>query len=218
MPQGLVETAAKPRAEEEQQLYSVALARVVNNIDPTGNARVQVSYPWLPGVQVWARVAVPMAGPGRGTWMIPQPGDEVVVAFVNGDEREPVCLGCLWNGLDRPPVISPDAAVNTIAVRSRGGNDIRLEDAKPPSIKLKSATLQRVTLNPTHIEIRTSDNQSIIVAAVGGNIAVTATTSISLKAPLISLDAGTIQINSTARTSIVGGAACTILAGLVTIN
>lgn len=218
MPQGLVETAAKPRAEEEQQLYSVALARVVNNIDPTGNARVQVSYPWLPGVQVWARVAVPMAGPGRGTWMIPQPGDEVVVAFVNGDEREPVCLGCLWNGLDRPPVISPDAAVNTIAVRSRGGNDIRLEDAKPPSIKLKSATLQRVTLNPTHIEIRTSDNQSIIVAAVGGNIAITATTSISLKAPLISLDAGTIQINSTARTSIVGGAACTILAGLVTIN
>lgn len=218
MPQGLVETAAKPRAEEEQQLYSVALARVVNNIDPTGNARVQVSYPWLPGVQVWARVAVPMAGPGRGTWMIPQPGDEVVVAFVNGDEREPVCLGCLWNGLDRPPVISPDAAVNTIAVRSRGGNDIRLEDAKPPSIKLKSATLQQVTLNPTHIEIRTSDNQSIIVAAVGGNIAVTATTSISLKAPLISLDAGTIQINSTARTSIVGGAACTILAGLVTIN
>lgn len=218
MPQGLVETAAKPQAEEEQQLYSVALARVVNNIDPTGNARVQVSYPWLPGVQVWARVAVPMAGPGRGTWMIPQPGDEVVVAFVNGDEREPVCLGCLWNGLDRPPVISPDAAVNTIAVRSRGGNDIRLEDAKPPSIKLKSATLQRVTLNPTHIEIRTSDNQSIIVAAVGGNIAITATTSISLKAPLISLDAGTIQINSTARTSIVGGAACTILAGLVTIN
>lgn len=218
MPQGLLDTAAQPQTEEEQQLYSVALARVVNNIDPTGNARIQVSYSWLPGVQVWARVAVPMAGPGRGTWMMPQPGDEVVVAFVNGDDREPICLGCLWNGLDKPPVASPDAAVNTIAVRSRLGNEIRLEDAKPPSIKLKSATLQQVTLDPTRIEIRTSDNQAIIIAAVGGNIAITATTSISLKAPLISLDAGVLDIKSTTRTNIIGGAICNILAGLVTIN
>jgi uncharacterized protein involved in type VI secretion and phage assembly len=47
---------------------------------------------------VWARVAVPFAGQGRGAFMLPDVGDEVLVTFLNGDARQPIVIGALWNG------------------------------------------------------------------------------------------------------------------------
>ena len=54
--------------------------RVVNNLDLAGLGRVQVRLPWLPELDLWARVAVPMAGMASGTYAMPQIGDEVLVA------------------------------------------------------------------------------------------------------------------------------------------
>lgn len=35
---------------------------------------------------------------GRGAWLLPTQGDEVVVAFQGGDVRQPVVVGALWSG------------------------------------------------------------------------------------------------------------------------
>ena len=38
---------------------------------------------------MWARLATMMAGGNRGTWFIPEVGDEVLVAFLGGDPDRP---------------------------------------------------------------------------------------------------------------------------------
>src|SRR4029450_1982722 len=70
---------------ERQRLYGVYPAQVTDIKDPDGQGRVKVKLPWSPdangGYEVWARLAVLMAGQNRGTWFIPDPNDEVLIMF-----------------------------------------------------------------------------------------------------------------------------------------
>jgi len=45
--------------------------------------------------EAWARIATLMAGTNRETWFIPDVGDEVVVAFEQGNLDRPYVLGSL---------------------------------------------------------------------------------------------------------------------------
>ena len=99
------------------RLSQVSLAEVVSVEDPDGLGRVEVR---LLGKQeqdnqtatLWARVAVPFAGDNRGAFFIPDVGDEVLVAFLDGDPRWPVVLGSFWNGAARPPERPPGNRVD----------------------------------------------------------------------------------------------------------
>ena len=86
-------------------LKGVSIGLVTQNQDPDGLCRVKVRFPWhdKPTESYWARLAVPMAGDDRGVVMIPEVGDEVLVAFEREDLRFPYVLGGLWNGKDKPP-------------------------------------------------------------------------------------------------------------------
>src|ERR1700681_1198967 len=77
-------------------------AIVVDNVDPANSGRVKVRLPQVlvageSGHEVWARIATLMAGANRGTWFIPDVGDEVVVAFEHGNLNRPYVLGGLWS-------------------------------------------------------------------------------------------------------------------------
>ena len=39
----------------------------------------------------------------KGNYILPEVDDEVIVGFLDGDPRDPVIVGTLWNGKDRPP-------------------------------------------------------------------------------------------------------------------
>src|SRR5689334_20529628 len=92
---------------ERKRLYGVFPAKVTDIKDPDSQGRVKIALPWSPddgsGYQVWARLAVLMAGNNRGTWFVPDTDDEVLVAFEGGDPRRPYVVGALWNGSDAPP-------------------------------------------------------------------------------------------------------------------
>src|SRR5215218_6084995 len=100
---GLIDTAAQTSNVCERHVYGVVIATVTNNVDATGEGRIQVQLPWLPGVRPWARLSRLDAG----TYFVPQKGAEVLVAFNHGDIREPYVLGTLWNSKDRPPKEGP---------------------------------------------------------------------------------------------------------------
>ena len=107
-------------------------AIVVDNIDPANSGRVKVRLPQVlvageGAHEAWARIATLMAGTNRGTWFIPDVGDEVVVAFEQGNLDRPYVLGSLWNSANPPPgTMAVDN--NKKLVRSRNGVQITLDD------------------------------------------------------------------------------------------
>jgi type VI secretion system secreted protein VgrG len=79
-------------------------ARVINIDDPQRQGQVQVQYYWQEqGQTTWIRHLTPYAGADRGVFFRPEVGDEVLVAFEEGDPERPVILGSAWNQSDAIP-------------------------------------------------------------------------------------------------------------------
>jgi Type VI secretion system/phage-baseplate injector OB domain len=51
----------------------------------------------------WARMMTPHAGADRGFLFLPEIGDEVLIAFEDGNPERPIILGSLWNAVDQAP-------------------------------------------------------------------------------------------------------------------
>jgi uncharacterized protein involved in type VI secretion and phage assembly len=93
----------RPKAERDWT-QGLVIGLVTNIQDPLDLGRVRVQFPTLgDNIEgIWARVALPGAGPDAGLSMLPQIDDEVVVGFEHGDTRRPVVLGALHNSVDKP--------------------------------------------------------------------------------------------------------------------
>jgi phage baseplate assembly protein V len=112
------------------QIAGVYRAVVADVRDKEGLGRVQVTVADVIPKPVWAPVSTLMAGDHRGTWFVPDVGDEVLVAFQGGDASRPVVLGSLWSAKERPPETMDAAGANAVRViRTRAGLEIRLDDA-----------------------------------------------------------------------------------------
>lgn len=217
-PDGLIDMAAGAGNVCERHIYGVVIAKVTNNVDATGEGRVQVEIPWLPGVRPWARLSRLDAG----TYFVPQPGTEVLVAFNHGDVREPYVLGSLWNSKDRPPAEAPQDPVTKRIIRTPGGHHVEFDDMSQ-SIRIRGSRGHAVTIGPDKVQIEASDatgqseTVSITLTATG-NLSIEAARSIELKAPSITIKSNVLNVKSDAKTEINGGAACNIQASLVKIN
>ena len=90
---------AAPRVKK----YGVYTGKVINNSDPQNKHRVKVKFPWVRDNDkgVWSKVSRG-SNNERGAFFLPEVGDEVIVSFIAGNPLNPVVLGILWNGEDRP--------------------------------------------------------------------------------------------------------------------
>ncbi|MGO9428656.1 phage baseplate assembly protein V [Rhodoblastus sp.] len=175
-------------ALERRRLFGVYPAQVTDNKDPDRLGSVKVKLPWSPdsnggSYQVWARVAVLMGGNNRGTWFIPDPNDEVLVAFEGGDPRRPYVVGMLWNGKDQPPDSMDGAGKNyRKTIRSRNGVKIVLDDTDgSESLTLVTPAGQTITLkdSPASIELQDSNGNDVKLDASGITLTTSATLTIS---------------------------------------
>ncbi|OTA21230.1 Rhs element Vgr family protein [Xenorhabdus beddingii] len=86
------------------------------------------------GASCWVRVAQGWNGNGFGFMAIPRIGQEVIVSYLNGDIDRPIVTGCVYNGLNRPPLDLPAAKTRTTfktkTHKGEGFNELRFEDAK----------------------------------------------------------------------------------------
>ncbi|SCL35093.1 Uncharacterized conserved protein, implicated in type VI secretion and phage assembly [Micromonospora pallida] len=128
---------------------------VVSNVrDPQDLGRVKLVLPWLsPEHETdWAPVGQLFAGPVGGAFFVPEPGDQVLVAFEFGDVRRPYVLGSLPSthtgyGLDgaqtsstKPGTSGVKSVGQTGSVIRRGllspsGNRLVFHDEVPPGGK-----------------------------------------------------------------------------------
>jgi phage baseplate assembly protein gpV len=134
---------AGKRAASEGQVGGVLTAVVAANRDPKGLGRVKVALPDA-DQGVWARVATPLAGDGRGVHFLPAVGDEVLVAFEGGDPRSPYVLGALWGASGSPPErveIADPTGGSSIVIES-AGRTIVIEAEGDVTIRSAGGTLR----------------------------------------------------------------------------
>ncbi|MER3486793.1 MAG: type IV secretion protein Rhs, partial [Chloroflexota bacterium] len=152
--------------------------------------------PWFAEDEsAWARLASPMAGAGRGLFILPEVGDEVLVAFEHGDINYPVIVGMLWNGRDKPPqlasaVVSATGKVNQRILKSRLGHTVTLDDSEEsPGITIVDKTGKNIIkLNSQTNELTISVEGDLSLNAKG-NISITAQRNVSITAQQGNLDA-----------------------------
>lgn len=212
---GLIKSASDNPSDP--RIYGVAVGYVIDNLDVTGLARVQVNLPWLPGVEPWARVATLMAGENRGMYCIPQVGDEVLLAFNHGDINEPFVLASVWNRKDSPPTDVAIDAVNKRLLRTPLGHEIEIDDSQQ-SITITSINKQTIKIDTSGIKIATANDTAKIQMQNSGQITIEANTSIELKAPSIRIQGDTLDIQGSASASINGGSMCEVKGAVVKIN
>jgi uncharacterized protein involved in type VI secretion and phage assembly len=138
------------QANVQKQINGLVVAIVTNNKDPEGTGRIKIVYPWNKeeGESYWARIMSFMAGNDKGGLFLPEVGEEVLVAFEQGDMESPIILGALWSGKDRPPEKNSDGKNNIKMIKTRSGHEIRFDDSKrKEKIEIKSKSGHRITLD-----------------------------------------------------------------------
>jgi len=102
--------------------------------DPDKELKVKIQLPVLKkeADTLWARLAAPDAGKGRGYFFRPEIGDEVVVGFVNDDPRQAIILGSLYSSKNSSPVRfgEPDDKNIGKGIASKKGMVIGFDDDK----------------------------------------------------------------------------------------
>jgi uncharacterized protein involved in type VI secretion and phage assembly len=192
-----------------QQPYNTANGIVIGLVsdlrDPDGMARVRVTFPHLANAESeWARLAAPMAGNQRGIFFCPEVGDEVLVAFEQGDPRRPYIIGALWSRVDQPPPeVGPREQNNQRMIVSRSNHIILLDDTPGAEkiVLVDKDNARRVVIDSANSVIQVQADQGRIevkaasgdVSVEGVNVSIKATSgNLSLTAP-----AGTVTIQGT---------------------
>ena len=213
---------------------SVVSAIVTNVQDDEDMGRVKVKIPRLDDTfeSGWLRVAQAGAGPARGTFVLPEVDDEVLVAFEHGDVRRGYVIGGLYNGVDRPSPPAFDGAVGSdglVAKRSftsRKGHFQLFCDADGDEY-VETATRDRElavrlakdaeggAVLVTSKNLVKIDAEGDITITSRGRVTVEATGELALKGQSVKVDA-TSSLELTGQTVKVAGVAQTEVTGAQT--
>lgn len=170
----------EPPPNKDRKFPGVMIAEVLDNNELAGgklqHGRVRVWYPDL-GEEItsgWAPCVSPMAGDGTGFYALPEKGEQVLVAFVDGDLAQPYVIGRLWHAKARPPAANSDGQNNKRVIRSRAGHTITFDDtADVGKLVVEDGKGSVITLDATDGSITISAKKDLTIRA-GGNISLEA--------------------------------------------
>jgi phage protein D/phage baseplate assembly protein gpV len=181
----------------------VVIGQVSDNKDPDKLGRVRLIFPWLNDnfVSDWARTVQVGAGKDRGAVIVPEVGDEVLVAFEQGSFQRPYVLGGLYNGVDTMPkgevdLISSSGSVDRRAFVSRTGHALEmLETASgAQGVKLKTGDGK--------LSVHLDQKQTKITVHSDGTITIEAPKGVTVDAGTGSLKLTGQDIEITAKTGV----------------
>ena len=130
--------------------------------DPEKEHRIQVVLPAVDATKkgvVWARLASPDAGKGRGFVFRPEENDEVLVGFLNDDPRHPVILGSLYGSQNTPPKPFAKATKKNDekGLVTRAGTTLSFLDKDKPQVLIETAKGNRIVLDEDQEMLQLTD-------------------------------------------------------------
>lgn len=186
----------------------IVTGKVSSLEDPENIGRVRVKL-WHLGEKetYWARLATLMAGADRGSRFIPEVGDEVLVAFEQGDPRRAFVLGALWSTADAPPADDGNQTDNNWRyIKSRSGHVLRFDD----------------TDGAEKIEIIDKDEKhKIVIDTSGDKIEITCDSgdvSVAAESGKVEVKASEVKVESSGNMTLEAGGTMTIKGSTVNIN
>ncbi len=196
-------------------------AVVTDNVDPDNIGRLRVRFTGFDErddkeQEVWARLTMPVAGNQRGAWLIPEVGDEVLVAFESGEVRQSYVIGSLWSKNNPPPeainsqndkkflrlrsglqiTISEVAGQESFVVETPGGQSLTLKDG-PGAIEIADSMGNRVTLEARGVSIQSSAQVTVTASVVEVNAGM-----VRVQSPMAKFD-GIVMCNMLISNSVV---------------
>ncbi len=110
-----------------------------------------------------------------GFYALPEPGEQVLIAFEDGDLARPYVLGSLSNAHALPPATNADGKNNKRIIKSRAGHTITFDD----------------TLDVGKLVIEDKHGSSIVMDSTDGSITISAHSNLKLVAKTtITLEVG----------------------------
>lgn len=210
------------------RVQGVVGAVVTDIDDPLGLGRVKVALPWLsPDYETgWAPVSQLGAGKRSGVLFLPEPEDQVLVAFEFGDLRRPYVLGSLVNkrtgsgGVLTPGGAQPGksavksgrpASVIRRGIRTPSGNRLVFHDDGPPGGGRPTASQVLLATD--------GDKLAVTLDAVKGTLAISCAPGTTPGRLTIECD-GTVEIKAGAKGTLTidGGNALTLKGKTVQIE
>ena len=185
--------------------------------DPEGQNRIMVRLPVIHPQDegIWSRVATLDAGKDRGTFMLPELDDEVIVGFLNNDPRHAVILGMV-NSSNKPAPLTASDANNekgyvsrskmkmifnddkkSVTIETPAGNKIVLTE-EDSAVTIEDQNGSKMTLDSAGCTV--SSSKDIVLDAPMGNVTVNGIGGNSIK-----IDSSGITLAATGKLTLQGG-------------
>jgi type VI secretion system secreted protein VgrG len=222
-------TSHYPTPVDKQRVHGLQSATVAGStageINQDDQGRVRIQFHWDTEASgdktsCYVRVAQMMAGSGYGAQFIPRVGQEVLVAFIDGDPDQPIITGSVYNSKNAPPYKEANSTKSGIKTKLTGqSNELYFDDKKDNELiylhaakditqeiennhteTVKGELTQKVT---KQMAISTEDNYSLTVTKAmsekAKSITIEADDSIDIKvgSSKISISSSSISIEAT---------------------
>jgi Rhs element Vgr protein len=168
---------------------------VVVELEGDPEFRIKVLLPSITDTEagrIWARVSSPYAGNGRGQFFRPEPGDDVIVGFLNNDPRQAVILGALYNSRNAPPKALAEPADKNLhkGFVTKKGTTLHFVDGDKASVFIETPEKNKIRFD--------DDSGGIYISDQHGNTITMDKNGIQLKsAKDLTIEArGNVEINA----------------------
>ena len=179
-----------------QKIDGVINALVTDTKDPEKLGRVKVTIPLLNNMETdFIRICSFYSGKNRGAFFMPAKGDEVLIAFGQGNINQPYVIGCLWNGVDKPPV-KPADMDKVREIRTNSGQVVRFEEQSNERITITDAKNNQVVIDTKKGSINIKCSKNMDITSTGGTVTVKGKTIKINASSSMSLDASSINIKA----------------------
>lgn len=173
--------ALTPRPTIGGAQTAVVVGSSGNDIETDQYGRIKVQFHWDrlgesdENSSCWLRVAQPIAGTGWGTWTVPRVGQEVVVAFLEGDPDRPLVTGTVYHAVNATPYTLPDdktiSTIKSQTYQGEGFNELRFQDLADSEeiylhaqkdLTIKVLNDRSTTIDHDDVETVTNDQTSTV--------------------------------------------------------
>ncbi|WGF91818.1 type VI secretion system tip protein VgrG [Aequorivita marisscotiae] len=186
--------------------------------DPDGEDRVLVKIPIINKDQqgIWARIATLDAGDKRGSFFLPEIGDEVIVGFINDDPNHAVILGMLHSSAKPAPITASD---NNHEKGFVTRSEIKLIfNDKNKSIILETPGGKKIQIDEDAGVIKIEDDNRNTIIMDDGGIAIESGSDLNIKATGdCNIDATNINLKANAQFKAEGSAGAEISTNAVAV-